>query len=73
MVCIGLGVLFIWRQERRCLKKVRYFVVGVFLSVTDFIFILLELVLDMFCSVGCSRVDCGIDMFVCLDWERVVR
>ena len=38
-----------------------------FLSVTDFVFILLKLVLDIFWSVGCSRVDLGMDMVVVLD------
>ena len=34
---------------------------------TEFVFILLELVLGIFWSVGCSRVDVGMDMVVFLD------
>ena len=43
------------------------FFIRFFFSVTDFVFILLKLVLGMFCSVGFSRVDCGMDMVVFLD------
>ena len=47
MVCIGLGVFFMWRGEILCLEKVRYLFLGFFLSVTDFVSILLELLLGI--------------------------
>ena len=36
-----------WRGEILCLEKVRFFFFGFFLSMTDFVFILLELVLGI--------------------------
>ena len=42
------------------------FLLVFFLSVTDFVLILLELLLGIVRSVECSRVDLGIDMVVFL-------
>ena len=67
MVYIGLGGFFIWRVVIRFLGEVLYFLLVFFLSVTDFVFILLKSVLGIFWSVGCSRVDLGMDMVVFLD------
>ena len=47
MICIGLGVFFMRRGEILCLEKVRYFFLVFFLSVSDFVFILLELLLGI--------------------------
>ena len=59
---------FICRVALRFLGKVRYFLLLFFLSVTDFVFILLKLVLGSFWSVGCSRVDLWMD--IVLFWDQ---
>ena len=56
-----------FRVGIRFLGKIRYLLFVIFLSVTDFVFILLKCVLGIFWSVGCSRVDLGIDVVVFLD------
>ena len=63
---------FICRVGLRFLGKVRYFLLLFFLSVTDFVFILLKLVLGSFWSVGCSRVDLWMDIVLFWDQQRVV-
>ena len=51
MVCIGLGG-FIFKVGIRFLGEVRYFLLVFFLSVTEFVFVLLELVLGIFLVGG---------------------
>ena len=48
MVCIGLGDFSLFKVGIRFLEEVRYFLLVFFLSMTNFVFILLELVLCVF-------------------------
>ena len=61
------------RGEILFLEKGRYFFLNFFLLVTDFVFILLELVLGILRLIGFSRAYFRSDMFAFFDRERIAR
>ena len=65
--------IFLYGEYRDTFSgEVRYFLLVFFLSVPDFVFILLELVVGILWSVGWSRVGIEMDIVAFLDQQRVV-